>query len=1101
VRVWIRPVSWRNIAISQVIRSWLNTSNTMQRYLRFFVVCLSFGVLPCSAQAQVPSKPLSAKADYSQEAFVIEQSVTKVVFENDGTGSREAEAKVRIQSDAGVQHFGILTFPYQGATENLDIDYVRTQKPDGTTVSTLANTAQDMPAEITRQAPFYSDLREKHVAVKGLSVGDVLEFRAYWRTTKPLSVGQFWYAYTFSRDSILLQEQLSISVPRDRAIKWKSPDVKPVIIEEDSRRIFTWTSSHPENKSSDQGKKYQEEQGYLAGRGKLPPPDVEISTFQTWDDIGSWYNSLQLERVKPSDEIRIKAAELVKGAADDNAKMHAIYNYVSTQFRYIGVAFGIGRYQPHSAAEVLSNQYGDCKDKHTLLASLLEAAGINAYPALINSRHDLDPDVPSPAQFDHLITAVPQRNGFVWLDTTAEVAPFGYLLSWLRDKTALVIPPGKASTLVTTVAQPPSKALETFKIEAKLNEDGKLEGKIERTASGDDIEVLLRGAFRRLPLPQWKDLVQELSYTSGFAGDVSEVNASSPEKTDEPFHFAYGYNRKDYPQWSARRISSPLPPMITTAPDSKPSHPILLGDTGVYRYESQVELPRGYSPQLPENVDIKEHFAEYHASYSFKGRELRTERTLEVKLREVPISEYEAYKKFAKIVGDDHDVYVALSSGGSPVGSSQAPVFDLPESTNSEAMRFEEQARMSISRHDPQSGIESLKKAVRADDKFLRAWVELGEQQILSSRFDEGIDSLQRAIALGPKQQAPRKLLAQTFMQLQRYDQAASVWESLIEIAANEDTFTGFGLALFKGKFFEESAAAFELAAERNPRSSDLQIKLGAAYLQASDAQKGIAALRKAIELNSAPEVLADVAFELADAKESLPEALEYARRAVLEEEEASKQVTLSNLQLVDVRRTQTLGTFWATLGWVYFRLNNLDEAERYLNAAWVLTQDPVIGDRLGQVYEEKHEEDAAMRTYSLAISASSNAVGGQPAMQETHDRLERLKRDDFSGLKNGSGQDLGSMRTVRLDRIVPGSASAEFFVIITAGPKVQDVRFISGSERLKSAASTLASVKFNLPFPDDVPTRIVRRGLLNCFPVTGCMFVLLTPDSVHSIN
>jgi hypothetical protein len=57
---------------------------------------------------------------------------------------------------------------------------------------------------------------------------------------------------------------------------------------------------------------------------------------------------LQQERVKPTPEIRAKAAELTKGASDDNAKLRAIYNYVSTEFRYIGIAFGIGCYQPHT---------------------------------------------------------------------------------------------------------------------------------------------------------------------------------------------------------------------------------------------------------------------------------------------------------------------------------------------------------------------------------------------------------------------------------------------------------------------------------------------------------------------------------------------------------------------------------------------------------------------------------------------------------------------------------------------------------------------------------------------------------------------------------
>jgi transglutaminase-like putative cysteine protease len=80
-----------------------------------------------------------------------------------------------------------------------------------------------------------------------------------------------------------------------------------------------------------------------------------------------------------------KAAELTKGITDNTAKLQALYGFVSTQYRYIGIAFGIGRYQPHAADDVLTNSSGDCKDKQTLLASLLQASGFSLYPALINS--------------------------------------------------------------------------------------------------------------------------------------------------------------------------------------------------------------------------------------------------------------------------------------------------------------------------------------------------------------------------------------------------------------------------------------------------------------------------------------------------------------------------------------------------------------------------------------------------------------------------------------------------------------------------------------------------------------------------------------------
>ena len=68
-----------------------------------------------------------------------------------------------------------------------------------------------------------------------------------------------------------------------------------------------------------------------------------------------------------------KAEELTRGKKSDLEKLQAIYDYVAKNFRYVSLSFGLGRYQPHSASEVLANQYGDCKDKHTLLAALADA--------------------------------------------------------------------------------------------------------------------------------------------------------------------------------------------------------------------------------------------------------------------------------------------------------------------------------------------------------------------------------------------------------------------------------------------------------------------------------------------------------------------------------------------------------------------------------------------------------------------------------------------------------------------------------------------------------------------------------------------------------
>jgi len=138
--------------------------------------------------------------------------------------------------------------------------------------------------------------------------------------------------------------------------------------------------------------------------------------------------------------VQAKATALTKGLTSDEDKIRAIFNDVALHIHYVGLEFGIGRYQPHPADDVLSNEYGDCKDKHTLLAAELKAVGIDSWPVLISSSREIDPDTPSPAQFNHVITVVPSGGKLLWMDSTEEVAPMGNLMITLRDKQALVVP-------------------------------------------------------------------------------------------------------------------------------------------------------------------------------------------------------------------------------------------------------------------------------------------------------------------------------------------------------------------------------------------------------------------------------------------------------------------------------------------------------------------------------------------------------------------------------------------------------------------------------------------------------------------------------------
>ena len=141
-----------------------------------FVVCLVYSASFASRPPR-PQSPSAARAsqtgDYLNESSVIESQRTTVSFAADGTATREDTARIRVQSEGGIEEWGLLSFAFNSANQVVGISYVRVVKPDGSMVTTPLTDMQDVTAEVTSEAPMYSDYREKHVPVKGLGAGDL----------------------------------------------------------------------------------------------------------------------------------------------------------------------------------------------------------------------------------------------------------------------------------------------------------------------------------------------------------------------------------------------------------------------------------------------------------------------------------------------------------------------------------------------------------------------------------------------------------------------------------------------------------------------------------------------------------------------------------------------------------------------------------------------------------------------------------------------------------------------------------------------------------------------------------------------------------------
>lgn len=1050
--------------------------------------------------------------DYSQEAAVVLQNTTKVKFENDGTFVEEASARIRVQSEAGVKNYGLLSFSYESAIGTFGIQYVRVLKPDGTQTETPLDTVQDMPSEITRQAPFYSDLHEKHVAVKGLGVGDILEYKTLNHVTKPLTPGQFQLGYIFQDSVIVLQLIVEVSVPRDRIVKYKSPDHKPLITESGNDRVYTWTRnnlSHP-----DKDELAQVKTTLQRIHGRFPAPDIQLTSFQSWDEIARWYRDLQAERVKPSPEIIAKAAELTKGLPNDDAKIRAIYDFVSLQFRYIGIAFGIGRYRPHFAAEVLSNQYGDCKDKHTLFASLLTAAGIKAYPVLISSERDADPDFPTVSLFNHVITAVPRDENLIFLDTTDEVGPFQFLRSSLRDKHALVVYDDKPGALATTPAQLPYPSSQNFKMAAKLDGDGHLLGEVELINRGD-IEVGLREAFRATPMPQWNDLAQRLSQSMGFAGEVSDVVVSSPEKTSEPFRITYKYDRKDFGDWTNSHTTVPLPFINLPDPDwASFGFPNFMGEPIQLSFHSEMELPKGYSITPPRTVHEKHSFAEYDSVNVIKAGVLISDRHLRVLLSNFPSDQAEAYKKFANIVAEDRGSMLQVLSDRSPALPdstatrqifAMASVRDLSPSSNPQAAALEDQAFKEFATGQMQQGVASLYGATAEDPRDLRAWAVLGAVLMSSGSMDQGITAFQKALAVSPKETAILKTYAYSLMTQGKYKEAVPVWQQYVKIDADDiDGLVMLGRSFVESGQFQDAIPPLESAAKTDPDNLECLVQLVSAYSGADQQAKSISAANKLIFLNPPVPVLSELAAHMAQSEHTAPAALDIAQKAVQSAEKSSLDIELESATPNDESHIRTISNYWGALGLVQLKLGKTADAEKTLLSSWKLTQSGVAAQYLCDLYISQNKTQSALQFCRLAHSrlpqeSEDHLYHIGDLLDQNNERLKKISPSSLNTFDMATADHIANMRDLKLPRLFAGQATADFLLQVDYDPqsntfKVTDTKFVSGSPKLKPFSTALLKLNLNLTSPDGNPVRVLRRGTFLCNGVNTCEFML--PDA-----
>jgi hypothetical protein len=411
----------------------------------------------------------------------------------------------------------------------------------------------------------------------------------------------------------------------------------------------------------------------LAARMSVTWGDAAVAGKDNeWRALGLWLTNLEAHRPDPSPEITAEAQELAAGAPDFFTKLANITEYIQKNIRYFVVERGIGGMQAHFAADIFRDRYGDCKDKTTLLISMLQAVGITAFYVPVDDRRGVvDPDAPS-LLGNHMITAIQipadvndprlvavvkgsDGKRYLIFDPTNERTPVGNLPSYLQGSYGTLAAGPSSQLIALPVLDPDANGTEQKGIFA-LSADGNLTGTVDTSHSGPegaDLRLFLKYTDEKERREYWEKRVGQ--YLPGVILDSFQF--VEPSSLAKPLEFHYKVTAPQYAHLAG--------PLLLVRPrvvgedsvqfDDKPRPvPIDLMATGRWRDSFDIALPPGYVvDETPDPVDVDMDFASYHATTTAKGNVLHYERDYVVRQVEIPAGRAADFRKLESAILSD----------------------------------------------------------------------------------------------------------------------------------------------------------------------------------------------------------------------------------------------------------------------------------------------------------------------------------------------------------------------------------------------------------------------------------------------------------------
>lgn len=257
-----------------------------------------------------------------------------------------------------------------------------------------------------------------------------------------------------------------------------------------------------------------------------------------------------------------------------------------------------------------------------------------------------------------------------------------------------------------------------------------------------------------------------------------------------------------------------------------------------------------------------------------------------------------------------------------------------------------------------QDALEEFKQVQRLDSGADVINLRIAVNYIKLDKKAEAIEELNRALLNNPDNLEARTLLAFLYTATGEQQLAEIQYELILKQASKEspqnlEVQQYLGQLYFQQRKFDKAEERFSAILKTEPKNIDARLYIGLIYDETGRRKEAIKEFKDILEIEADnADVLNALGYIYAEESINLDEAEELINKAL--------EQYPQNPAYID------------SLGWVYFKKSQLQEAKEKLEQAVSLIEDMTVFDHLGDVYSSLGEKNKAKEIWQKAIKIKS---------------------------------------------------------------------------------------------------------------------------------